>query len=100
MLVVAHPGLNRIIVSIPIDLTSDPNDADLAKLEEKGTKGRYCSVERLTETEHGKVEWRCVSSEQSNCEADLRDLLLGWLRLVRLVGASQALLPTVAHLER
>ena len=50
----------RFVVSLPIDLTSDPNDADLAKLEEKGIKGRYCSVERLSEIEDGKVEWRCV----------------------------------------
>ncbi|KAH9948969.1 hypothetical protein B0H21DRAFT_730952 [Amylocystis lapponica] len=47
-----------IIVSIPVDLTGD----DLAKLEEKGVKGRYVSVERLKELEGGKVEWRMATS--------------------------------------
>jgi len=50
-----------IIVSIPIDL-SGPGDEELAKLEEKGTKGRYVSVERLLELENGKVEWRMATS--------------------------------------
>ena len=50
-----------MVVSLPIDLKADPADAGLAKLEEKGVKGRYVSVERLQETEDGKVEWRSVT---------------------------------------
>ncbi|OJA08716.1 hypothetical protein AZE42_07093 [Rhizopogon vesiculosus] len=37
-------------------------DEELANLEEKGTKGRYVSVERLVELEDGKVEWQMVTS--------------------------------------
>ncbi|KAF9246465.1 hypothetical protein BU15DRAFT_40332 [Melanogaster broomeanus] len=48
-----------LIVSIPIDLSSNE---ELARIEEKGTKGRYVSVERLLETEDGKVEWRMATS--------------------------------------
>jgi len=48
-----------IIVSIPIDLSADE---ELAKIEEKGTKGRYVAVERLLELEDGKVEWRMATS--------------------------------------
>jgi len=48
-----------IIVSVPVDLSEDP---ELAKLEEKGTKGRYVSVERLLELEDGKTEWRMATS--------------------------------------
>ncbi|KAJ7097774.1 hypothetical protein B0H15DRAFT_619734 [Mycena belliarum] len=47
------------IVSIPVDLTEDQ---ELAKLEEKGVKGRYVSVERLMELEDGSVEWRMATS--------------------------------------
>ncbi|EMD38280.1 hypothetical protein CERSUDRAFT_49192, partial [Gelatoporia subvermispora B] len=48
-----------LIVSIPVDLSDDP---ELAKLEEKGVKGRYVSVERLKELDGGKVEWRMATS--------------------------------------
>lgn len=48
-------------VSIPIDL-SGPEDVELAKLEEKGVKGLYASVEQLTELEDGKTEWRMAVS--------------------------------------
>ncbi|KAG6376205.1 hypothetical protein JVT61DRAFT_2180 [Boletus reticuloceps] len=48
-----------IIVSVPIDLSADE---ELAKIEEKGVKGRYVSVERLLELEDGKVEWRMATS--------------------------------------
>lgn len=48
-----------IIVSIPVDLSED---AELAKLEEKGVKGRYVSVELLQELDNGKVEWRMATS--------------------------------------
>jgi hypothetical protein len=37
-------------------------DEELAKIEEKGTKGRYVSVERLLELEDGQVEWRMATS--------------------------------------
>ncbi|KAK7020477.1 DUF3074 domain-containing protein [Favolaschia claudopus] len=50
---------NGIIVSMAVDLS---DDQDLAKLEEKGVKGRYVSVERLTELEDGNVEWRMATS--------------------------------------
>ncbi|KAH8106798.1 hypothetical protein BXZ70DRAFT_1003701 [Cristinia sonorae] len=49
-----------MIISIPIDLSS-PEDAELAKHEEKGVKGRYTSVERLMELPNGKVEWRMAT---------------------------------------
>ncbi|KAI0372923.1 hypothetical protein BV20DRAFT_963358 [Pilatotrama ljubarskyi] len=48
-----------IIVSLPVDLS---DNADLAKMEEKGVKGRYASVERIQELENGKVEWRMATS--------------------------------------
>ncbi|CCM04719.1 uncharacterized protein FIBRA_06907 [Fibroporia radiculosa] len=48
-----------IIVSVPVDLSGDP---DLLKLEEKGVKGRYVSVERLKELDNGNVEWRMATS--------------------------------------
>ncbi|KAJ6597053.1 hypothetical protein DFH09DRAFT_1357127 [Mycena vulgaris] len=47
------------IVSIPIDLTEDEA---LAKLEEKGVKGRYVSVERILELDDGTIEWRMATS--------------------------------------
>jgi hypothetical protein len=50
---------HRIIVSIPVDLTGD---TELAKLEEKGVRGRYVSVERLQEVEGGKVLWQMATS--------------------------------------
>ncbi|KIK59604.1 hypothetical protein GYMLUDRAFT_44567 [Collybiopsis luxurians FD-317 M1] len=49
------------IVSIPIDLSS-PEDAELAKKEEKGVKGRYVSIERIVELEDGSTEWRMATS--------------------------------------
>ncbi|KZT09643.1 uncharacterized protein LAESUDRAFT_722611 [Laetiporus sulphureus 93-53] len=48
-----------LIVSIPIDLSGDE---ELAKMEEKGVKGRYVSIERLVELDSGKVEWRMATS--------------------------------------
>ncbi|KAF8635509.1 hypothetical protein AX17_003899 [Amanita inopinata Kibby_2008] len=48
-----------LIVSVPVDLVSQE---DLAKLEEKGVKGRYVSVERLMELENGSTEWRMATS--------------------------------------
>lgn len=51
----------RIIISIPIDLSSSA-DSELAKLEEKGAKGRYVSVERIMELEGGKTEWLMATS--------------------------------------
>ncbi|KAJ3736085.1 hypothetical protein DFJ43DRAFT_1129719 [Lentinula guzmanii] len=50
-----------IVISIPIDLSS-PEDAELAKMEEKGVKGRYVSIERIVELEDGSTEWRMATS--------------------------------------
>jgi len=50
-----------IIVSLAIDLSSK-GDEDLFKLEEKGVKGRYVSVERILELENGNTEWRVATS--------------------------------------
>ncbi|OJT09113.1 hypothetical protein TRAPUB_14440 [Trametes pubescens] len=48
-----------LIVSLPVDVS---DNADFAKLEESGVKGRYVSVERLRELENGKVEWCMATS--------------------------------------
>jgi len=48
-----------LIVSIPIDLSSDP---DLAKLEEKGVKGRYVAVESIKQLDNGDTEWLMATS--------------------------------------
>ncbi|KAF7294745.1 DUF3074 domain-containing protein [Mycena indigotica] len=48
-----------LIVSIPVDLSGDE---ELAKLEEKGVRGRYVSVERLLELPDGTTEWRMATS--------------------------------------
>jgi Protein of unknown function (DUF3074) len=53
------PLFNSIFVSIPVDLSSDP---ELAKLEEKGVKGRYVSVESIKELSGGNTEWRMATS--------------------------------------
>jgi len=50
-----------IIVSLAIDLSSK-GDEDLLKLEEKGVKGRYVSVERIVELDNGNTEWRMATS--------------------------------------
>lgn len=50
---------DSLFISIPLDLTGEP---ELAKLEEKGVKGRYVSVECLTELPSGKTEWRMATS--------------------------------------
>jgi len=48
-----------LIISIPVDLSSDP---ELAKLERKGVKGRYVSVERIMTLESGDTEWRMATA--------------------------------------
>jgi len=48
-----------LFISIPVDLTSDP---ELAKLEEKGVKGRYVSAESVKELPSGDTEWRMATS--------------------------------------
>ncbi|KAH9901552.1 hypothetical protein C8Q73DRAFT_249431 [Cubamyces lactineus] len=48
-----------IIVSIPVDVS---DNAEYAKKEAKGAKGRYVAVERIRELEDGKVEWRMATS--------------------------------------
>lgn len=45
----------RLMVSIPIDVSSD---AEMSKAELRGARGRYCAVERLLELEDGKTEWK------------------------------------------
>jgi hypothetical protein len=50
---------NSLFVSIPIDLSSDP---ELAKLEEKGVKGRYVSAESIKRLPNGNTEWRMATS--------------------------------------
>ena len=50
---------NSIFVSIPVDLSSNP---ELAKLEEKGVKGRYVNVESVKELSSGNTEWRMATS--------------------------------------
>jgi len=50
-----------LIVSLSIDLTSK-GDEELRSLEERGTKGRYVSVERVMELENGNTEWRMATS--------------------------------------
>lgn len=46
-------------MSIPVDLSGE---SELAKLEDKGVKGRYVSIERLQEIEGGKVQWVMATS--------------------------------------
>ena len=54
--------VTSLIVSIPVDLTPDP---ELSKLEEKGVKARYVAVERLMELPNGKVEWRMATASRA-----------------------------------
>ncbi|KAF8350470.1 hypothetical protein F5887DRAFT_939379 [Amanita rubescens] len=51
-----------LIISVPVDLSGQD---DLSKLEEKGVRGRYVSVERLLELENGSIEWRMATSGNS-----------------------------------
>jgi hypothetical protein len=51
--------LDSLFISIPVDLSSDP---ELAKLEEKGVKGHYASVESIKELPNGNTEWRMATS--------------------------------------
>ncbi|KAG8959202.1 hypothetical protein FRC03_008288 [Tulasnella sp. 419] len=46
------------IITVPVSLTSAQ---ELKALEEKGTRGRYVSVERILELEDGTVEWRMAT---------------------------------------
>lgn len=48
-----------LFISIPVDVTSDP---ELVKLEETGVRGRYVSVESIKELPSGKTEWRMATS--------------------------------------
>jgi len=48
-----------LFITIPIDLSSDP---ELAKFEEKGVKGRYVSVESIKQLSNGNTEWRMATS--------------------------------------
>jgi hypothetical protein len=51
---------HRIVVTLPIDLTSRSSE-DLAGLEESGTRGRYLSIEHVQEIDGGAIEWRKVA---------------------------------------
>lgn len=42
-----------------MDISDDP---ELSKLEEKGTRGHYTSVESFKELEDGRIEWRMATS--------------------------------------
>ena len=53
------PHLDSLFISIPVDLSSDP---ELAKFEEKGVKGHYVSVESIKELPNGNTEWRMATS--------------------------------------
>jgi hypothetical protein len=53
------PFWDSLFISIPIDLSSDP---ELAKLEEHRVKGRYVSVEAIKELPSGNTEWRMATS--------------------------------------
>ncbi|CDO73542.1 hypothetical protein BN946_scf185014.g12 [Trametes cinnabarina] len=100
------PRAGSIIVSIPVDVS---DNAEYAKMEEKGVKGRYVSVERLQELSDGKVEWRMATSstpggkipqfvaESSMASTISKDVthFLGWLHANR--GKEQA--PTKAAEE-
>jgi hypothetical protein len=48
-----------MVVSLPIDLSGH---ASLLALEEKGVRGRYVSVERLTELPDKKTRWEMATS--------------------------------------
>ncbi|KAG6891767.1 hypothetical protein C0993_006881, partial [Termitomyces sp. T159_Od127] len=41
---------------------SGPEDKKLAALEPEGVRGRYVSVETITELENGNTEWRMATS--------------------------------------
>ena len=51
-----------IIVSVPVDVSTD---AEMAKAETKGARGRYVAVERIQELENGKIEWRFVNDHST-----------------------------------
>ena len=52
----------RMIVSIPVDLSPDP---ELAKMEEKGVEARYVSIELLKELPDGKTEWSMATASRA-----------------------------------
>ncbi|KAI5124574.1 hypothetical protein M0805_003093 [Coniferiporia weirii] len=53
------PRKSGLIVSVPIDVSSDE---EMSKAELKGARGRYVSVERIHQLEDGKTEWRMATS--------------------------------------
>jgi hypothetical protein len=50
----------RIIVTIPIDLSSKSTQ-NLAEVEEKGVRGLYVCVEHMQEMAGDVIEWRRVA---------------------------------------
>ncbi|KAG6829638.1 hypothetical protein H0H92_003971 [Tricholoma furcatifolium] len=57
----SNPKRRGMIVSLPIDL-SGPDDKKLKALEPEGVRGRYVSVETITELDNGSTEWRMATS--------------------------------------
>ncbi|KAJ7820725.1 hypothetical protein B0H14DRAFT_2599799 [Mycena olivaceomarginata] len=51
----------RWVVHLPVDLTGPDNEVLLAH-EERGIKGRYNCVEKITDLPDGRTEWRLVTS--------------------------------------
>jgi hypothetical protein len=45
------------VMSIPVDVSSDP---ELTRLEYHATRGTYSAIERVREMPDGSVNWRCV----------------------------------------
>ena len=45
------------IISIPFETSSDEA---LMAFEETGVRGKYIAIDRLTELEDGRVEWRYI----------------------------------------
>lgn len=60
MSLIIDPRRYRIIVTIPIDLSSK-STRNLAELEEKGVRGLYVCVEHIQEMAGDVVEWRRVA---------------------------------------
>ncbi|KAJ6542008.1 hypothetical protein DFH09DRAFT_929154 [Mycena vulgaris] len=50
------------VVHMPVDLTGPGDQELLVGLEERGVKGRYACVEKITELPDGRTEWRLVTA--------------------------------------
>lgn len=47
------------VISVPFDTSSDEA---MMSMEERGIKGKYAAIERITELEDGSVEWRVATT--------------------------------------